>query len=384
MILSNRKVLFLLNFIALIVPLCGMYFADLTGKYNQFGWWLVSFLIVFALADQLLGQESTHQTDDQLKREERSVYYSLLLFLCFPAIIVLSFCGAYFFSNTSKLNLIGRIGWIISFGLTISMLTLAAGHELIHRRNAIKRLIGGFYMAFVGCALYKIEHIRGHHANVATPVDIGSANLNQSVYHFMAQAFRKSIVNVWRDEKKRLVRKGNSVLSWHNELIRWHFVSFGLVIVYYLLFGLFGVIFYIGTCLIAHIVYYIFNYIQHYGLKRHELEDGKYERFSAAHSWSCNFLLSSMASFNFPHHTDHHLNPGRPYPLLRHLAESPQMPIGYVGMFLMALIPPLWFKVMNPRVLLYNEKAKSQKQRADNYKGKNHFASQQFLINEKN
>ncbi|TPD54378.1 MAG: alkane 1-monooxygenase, partial [Thalassolituus maritimus] len=50
---------------------------------------------------------------------------------------------------------------------------------------------------------------------------------------------------------------------------------------------------------------------------------------------------------------DHHANPKRRYQVLRHFDESPQLPSGYAGMVVLAVIPPLWFKVMNPRVEAY-------------------------------
>jgi alkane 1-monooxygenase len=128
------------------------------------------------------------------------------------------------------------------------------------------------------------------------------------------------------------------------------------------LFGLLGIIFYLAQGVIAFTIQNIINYIQHYGLKRRPLEDGRYERFSAAHAWSCNFLLSNIISFNFPHHADHHLHPRRPYYLLQHLSESPQMPMGYFGMFFLALIPPLWFKTMNQCILAYFDDNSNKKE----------------------
>ena len=114
---------------------------------------------------------------------------------------------------------------------------------------------------------------------------------------------------------------------------------------------MFGIIFFMGQGLVALILHHLVNYIQHYGLKRRKLSDGCYEKFSTAHAWNCNFLISNLAFLHFPHHTDHHLHPRRHYQNLRHCDESPQMPMGFVGMVFMAMIPPLWFKVINPHVL---------------------------------
>lgn len=368
LVLYGRKILFLIYLLPLILPLFSLYFAGKTGNFNQSAWWIIFFLIVLTGVDQLLGKKSARQSGDQLKHEEKKIYYSILVFLGLPAATMLSVCGAYFFSNTDELNWAGRIGWMVALGLPISFMAFCAGHELMHREKRIDRLIGGLLFAFICNAVYNIEHIRGHHYNVATPADSGSANLNQSFYHFFPKALKKAFVNAWRLEKKRLNRKGKSVLSWRNGLISWHLVSLGIAIIYYFFFGLHGIIFFIGQGLIALTMHHIANYIQHYGLKRRKLDNGRYEKFCASHAWSNNFLLSNMVSFQFPHHADHHLHPRRPYQLLQHVEESPQMPIGYFAIFFMALIPPLWFKVVNPHVLKYYRKEEFQKRNEGHFK----------------
>ena len=359
-----RKILSLIYLLALILPLSALYLANTTGYYNQYGWWLVAVLASFSVVDQLLGKEWANPSSDEANLHEIRFYYSFLLFLCLPAVLVLSVYGAYFFSSTNELNLAGRIGWIVSLGLAISSLALCAGHELIHREKISERLIGGFLIAFVCNASLKIEHIRGHHAKAATPADTYTAKLNQSYYHFLLQGIRGMVVNSWSLEKKRLNLKGHSAISLRNELISWNLVSLCIAVLYYFFFGLFGILFFIGQGFVALASHHLITYIQHYGLKRRKLDEGRYEKFSVSHAWNCNFLISNMASFCLPRHTDHHFNPRRPYPLLRHLEESPQMPMGYFGMFFMALIPSLWFKIMNPRILTY-EPEKYQKPTQD-------------------
>ena len=314
-------------------------------------------MALFVVIDQVFGKEWANPTSDAQQQSTKNVYYTLLLFSCIPAVVLLSFYGAYFFSITDELNWAGRIGWIISLGLAIAALALCPAHELIHRETLFERLTGGFLIAFVCNAGLKIEHIRGHHVKAATPEDTYSAKLNQTFYHFLLQGLYGTIVHAWFTEGKRLKRHGFPIISLHNELLCWNAVSLVIAVLYYFVFGLFGSIFFIGQGLVALTAQQLINYIQHYGLSRRKLNDGCYEKFSASHAWSCNFLISNMASFCLPRHTDHHLNPKRPYPFLSHFDQSPQMPLGYFGMFFLALIPPLWFKVMNRRLLAYNRKA---------------------------
>jgi alkane 1-monooxygenase len=98
------------------------------------------------------------------------------------------------------------------------------------------------------------------------------------------------------------------------------------------------------------------NYIEHYGLLRRKLPTGRYERCQPEHSWNSNHTCSNWALFHLQRHSDHHANPGRRYQSLRTFDQLPSLPNGYFGMFLVALIPPLWFHVMDPRLLEHTQR----------------------------
>lgn len=366
-----RPILFLAYLLALILPAGAVHFANTSGKYNQGGWYLVAVYILFIGIDQLVGRKWGDPTHVQSKQPPQNSYYSFLLYLSLPAATALSVYSAYFFSNTPELNLPGRIGWIISLGLAIATLALPAGHELIHRGSLTDRLGGGFLFALVCNTACKIEHLRGHHLHAATPADSGFAGVNRSLYHFLPRALKKTFANAWQAEKRRLNHSHNPAFCWRNEVINGHLISLGIAAIYYFLFGLAGIIFFVGQGLVALAAQNVINYIQHYGLQRLQFADGRYEKFSAANAWGCDFLFSNIVSFCLPCHTAHHLKPRCPFQLQQHTQESPQMPLGYVAMFFMALIPPLWFKVMNPRIAAYNKEAKSPKGSEDVFDIKN-------------
>jgi alkane 1-monooxygenase len=331
----------------------------MSGNYYQYLWVLV-FLIIFLVGiDLLFGKEPFHPPFDRRKHQTKSIYYILIIYLSLPATITLSVCGTYFVSGAVGLHWSGRIIWTVLLGLFIALLGMPASHELIHRKAPIDRFIGSMLLAFLLNTAHRIEHIPGHHANVATPKDTGSAKFNQSYYHYLPRAFLKTIVNAWQIEKRRLDRRQKPVWIWRNELISWHAVSLGFAIAYYLIFGVLGLIFFVSQGLIAITAHQLINYIQHYGLMRLKLDNDRYEKFSTAHAWNCNFLISNWASFYLTHHPDHHLNPRRPYQIRQHHEDSPQMPMGYFGMFILALIPPLWFKIINQCLSAYAEEAQS-------------------------
>ncbi len=95
----------------------------------------------------------------------------------------------------------------------------------------------------------------------------------------------------------------------------------------------------------------VVNYLEHYGLLRQKREDGRYERCLPEHSWNSNNVASNVLLYHLQRHSDHHANPTRRYQALRHVDEAPQLPTGYAGMIVLAWIPPLWRRVMDPRLL---------------------------------
>jgi len=135
-----------------------------------------------------------------------------------------------------------------------------------------------------------------------------------------------------------------------NQMLRFQ-VTQGICILAALLF--FGPLATLGWIIAATIGFLLLetvNYVEHYGLSRNKMANGRYERTRPAHSWNSNHPLGRLLLFELTRHSDHHAYPGRKYPALRHFDTSPQLPTGYPGMILLALLPPLWFQIMNPHV----------------------------------
>jgi alkane 1-monooxygenase len=101
------------------------------------------------------------------------------------------------------------------------------------------------------------------------------------------------------------------------------------------------------------------NYIEHYGLSRKKIENGRYERVQPWHSWNSNHVLGRLILFELSRHSDHHFKANRKYQVLRHFDESPQLPYGYPMSMLMSFVPPLWFAIMNPRVKALEKQVES-------------------------
>ena len=155
----------------------------------------------------------------------------------------------------------------------------------------------------------------------------------------------------WQLEKTRLHKAGRPVWSVHNEILQPGLLSLVLWGSIIALFGWKMLPFIAAVTLWSYLQLTSANYVEHYGLLRHKEANGRYERTQPHHSWNSNHMFSNWASFHLQRHSDHHAHPARRYQSLRHFDNLPTLPNGYFGMFLISYVPPLWFKVMDRRLL---------------------------------
>ena len=92
------------------------------------------------------------------------------------------------------------------------------------------------------------------------------------------------------------------------------------------------------------------NYIEHYGLLRLKNASGRYERVQKIHSWNSNHVVGRIILYELTRHSDHHYKSSKKYQVLESHEESPILPYGYPTSMVLAMIPPLWFRIMNKRV----------------------------------
>lgn len=249
--------------------------------------------------------------------------------------------------------------WLLFFIVSIGGAGGAAiitAHELVHRPEKFENFLGGLMLSFVCYATFKVEHVRGHHVNVSTPDDASSSKLGQSLYKFIPNAMVMNTYNGFRLEAKRLKQHDKKVLSTDNELIKWTLLSFSYALAAYFVGGAAALSFFIIQALIAIISLEMVNYIEHYGLERRQLANGRFERVSPLHSWNASGRLQNAQMLNLMRHSDHHANPLRRYQVLRHFDEAPQMPRGYQYMLNLALFPKRWFALMDPLAIAHMEK----------------------------
>lgn len=243
-------------------------------------------------------------------------------------------------------------------GLNISILGTLTGHELTHRTwDPVSMLIGRWLLAFTFDANFSIEHVYGHHRYVCTKQDPATAPRGRNVYTHMFISTVMGNISAWRLEKARLLKKRQATLSYHNVAIRGLLMSAMLVLFMAIMAGWEGAIFFIICGLLGKFSLEIVNYMEHYGIVR----DPKCP-VQPHHSWNTNKRISSWSMFNLTRHSHHHAQGELPFHQLKPYPDAPMMIGGYLTTYLVALIPPLWNKLMIPKVLEWDQKHASKQE----------------------
>jgi alkane 1-monooxygenase len=246
--------------------------------------------------------------------------------------------------------------WLTTLGLAFAVgyITGAQGitfaHELGHSKSKIDRFCAWVLMTSVCYGHFMVEHYRGHHPRAATHDDPASARYGESLYRFLPRTLWGSLVSGWRLEGQR-IRQMKS--SWLRSPLVWSTVASLMLIVLpaqylYAQAAMKYVVFFVGQSCIAFLLLEVVNYIEHYGLQRNA-DGGKREPFGMMHAWNADHLVTNTLLANLQRHSDHHMHAWKPYATLQAL-PGPQLPTGYAGCLVLAMVPPLWFSLMHKRI----------------------------------
>jgi len=291
------------------------------------------------------------EAEEEMARHDRT--YDLLLYGLVPAQYFILF---YFLVQIS-LNGIGyvaSIGMTLAFGLSCGILGINAAHELGHRNTWYEQwmskalLLTSLYMHFF------IEHNRGHHKHVSTDRDPASSRYGENIYRFYIRTIRDGWISAWVLERERLRRKGLTFFGIHNQMLVFQVLQISLIALIWMIFGFNTTLYFFAGAFMGILLLETVNYIEHYGLRRKRIGE-TYERTMPMHSWNSNHPVGRLVLLELSRHSDHHYVASRKYQVLRHFDNSPQMPTGYPGMMLLAMFPPAWFSVMNPKIEFYGE-----------------------------
>jgi alkane 1-monooxygenase len=304
---------------------------------------------MFPLLDILVGADARNPPDSVIKWLEQDRYYRWCTYLYIPV----QYAGLVFACwlwSSGQLSTVEDVGLALTMAM-VSGIAINTAHELGHKRASTERWLSKVALAQSGYGHFFIEHNRGHHVRVATPEDPASARLGESFYAFLPRTVIGSLRSAWELERVRLGRLGRSSFTLHNDILNAWAMSVGLFAVLALVFGPVVLPYLLIQAVVGFSLLEVVNYLEHYGLLRDKREDGRYERTRPEHSWNSNSVASNVLLYHLQRHSDHHANPIRRYQALRHVKEAPQLPTGYAGMILTALLPPVWRRLMDGRVL---------------------------------
>lgn len=237
-----------------------------------------------------------------------------------------------------------HFGLALSTGTMTGAIGITAAHELVHRRTKTERGMGLFLLLQVLDMQFEIEHIRGHHKYVATAQDTSTARKGESVYAFVPRAVGAAV------EFSAQIERAAGRTGVRSRLNQYLALQLLLLIAIGAIAGPWALLWFVVQSAVAIFYLEAVNYIEHYGLERHQLPNGRYEDVDETHSWDTYGALTNVYLFKLGFHSDHHIAAARPYPLLRKRDPSDVLPAGYSAMILLSLVPPFWRRVMDWRV----------------------------------
>ncbi len=347
---DHKRPLWLLS---LFVPTLGLIGPALYLLVSPSELWLwlspLFFYFGIPLLDALIGEDPSNPPESEVPALEADPYYRWITYLLVP-VLWASFIAICVFVASQPLSATGLLAMIINTGGGLGF-AINLGHEMGHKKSTLERWLAKLALVPACYGHFYIEHNRGHHRDVATPVDPASSRMGESIYRFVLREMPGGFRRAWQLERERLARCGKSPWSLDNEVLQPALISLALYgalvaalgwqILPFLLLSAFWGAFQLTSA----------NYLEHYGLLRRKLENGRYEVCQPHHSWNSNHLFSNWALFHLQRHSDHHAHPTRRYQSLRNFPDLPRLPSGYFGMYLLAYVPPLWFRLMNPRLI---------------------------------
>ncbi|ATO20403.1 alkane 1-monooxygenase [Acinetobacter sp. LoGeW2-3] len=304
--------------------------------------------VIIPTLDALIGEDENNPSDDQIKALVKDPYYDRIVKMFIPLQMAANAFAGYVVTR-QNVSLLDQVLLGISMG-AINGVGINTAHELCHRPAKKDHYLSHLTLMPVAYNHFRIEHPYGHHKRVATPEDPASSQMGESFYRFLPRTVIGGIKSALDIETRRLKRKGLKFFSKENELFHGWAMSASYHALMVKTFGKQVIPYSITQALYGISLFEIVNYIEHYGLKRAKNADGKYERTLPEHSWNNNNIVTNLFLYQLQRHSDHHAFPSRPFQALRNFKEAPVLPSGYATMLIPALVPPLWYKMMDKRV----------------------------------
>ncbi|MFB2594270.1 alkane 1-monooxygenase [Paracoccus sp. p4-l81] len=319
------------------------------------GGWTVFLMPLYAWAlmtvmDSLLGLNQTNPDTDT--PESDLFWHRAITIIWFPIQAATIYGMIWWVTRTDHLAMWEVLCLFFGIGVISGTIGIVYSHELLHQKNRLERWLGDLLLASVLYSHFRSEHLLVHHRHVGTPRDAVTARYNEGFHRFFLRVLRDCPGSAWAAEVQKLARAGRGPFHPTNPFWRYAALQAAALALAGLIGGWVGVGLFLLQALSAIWQLELTNYVEHYGLTRRHLGEGRYEHVQPHHSWNAAQTASNWLLINLQRHSDHHYKPDRRFPLLQTYStdDAPQLPLGYPAMTAMAMIPPLWRRRMNPRV----------------------------------
>ena len=325
----------------------------------QGGWTVVLLPILtwyfFTFLDALLGLNT--ENADPATEDGKLTWYRAITLIWAPVQFLTLFGLIWYVTHTGHLSSLEKIVLFFGVGVITGTVGINYSHELMHQKNKTERSLGDLLLAMVLYSHFRSEHLLVHHRYVGTPRDPVTARYNEGFHRFFPRVLRQSLTSAFAAEREMLARRDLPWTDLSNPFFRYWALQGAMLLLAVVLGGWVGLALFLWQAWIAIWQLELVNYIEHYGLTRKHLGDGKYEHVRPQHSWNAAHKASNWLLINLQRHSDHHYKPDRRFPLLQNYtdAEAPQLPHGYPLMTMAAMVPPVWRRIMNPRVRRWRE-----------------------------
>ena len=319
------------------------------GFYNYLA---VIFTFIFIPLLEILVKKSDEKySEEEKKNRLLDPFFDLLLYLNIPIVFGIFFFSIDKLAYTSSVSDI--VGIILSASIVMATNGINVGHELGHRKSIIARTCSKILYLPSQYMHFYIEHNFGHHINVATPEDPATARYKQTLYSFWITSVIRTYISAWKIQLRLLRVSKKSFLSIKNDMIFYTIFQIIFLLFIYYNFGLYLTVLSLVMSVVSFLFLETINYVEHYGLLRKKELSGRYERVKPHHSWNSNHTIGRIVLYELTRHSDHHFKSSKKYQVLESLEDCPHLPYGYPTSILLSLIPPVWFRIMNPLVKNY-------------------------------
>jgi len=332
--------------------------AFLAATQGTWALWLMPLGVplIYAVIDGIVGSDVSNADPNT---PDSALYWHRMITLIWPPIQIATIFGILFYvTQSGHLTRVGEWFLFIGLGVMSGAVGINYSHELMHQKPKLERWLADILLGSVMYGHFRSEHLLVHHRYVGTRKDPVTARYNENFHYFFPRVVYQCLVSAFKAEKAMLARK--NLPWWHHTNPFWRYwaLELGFCVLAFSIAGWWGVFLFLTQAYYAILYLEVVNYTEHYGLTRKHLGDGKYEHVKPQHSWNADPKVSNWLLINLQRHSDHHFKPDRRFPLLQtyDADDAPQLPYSYPAMGFIALYPPLWRKIMNPRVRAWRQR----------------------------